>query len=349
MQAVVLHRPLGDNPPSAQLLYGVHVVEGLKLLSEASVHMACTSPPYWGLRDYGGKEGQVGIEDTPEAYIESLVEAFRALKRVLRPDGTLWLNLGDSYANDAKWGGRTSGKHAQGLHGTSVGRRKQHSGLKPKDLAGIPWRVALALQADGWYLRNDIVWSKPNPMPESVKDRFTKSHEYIFLFAHPESGGRYYFDRDAVREPCSPGSVETFLRRGKMDNKGGGNKSYDATRPDLCRDRSAYMPDDYKRNRRTVWETSPKPYPGAHFAVWPPELAEIMIKAGSPKGGTVLDPFSGSGTTGMVALKHDRHYIGIDLNEDYLELAKRRILGMAAPKDAEEAEGGTLDIFGGRS
>lgn len=443
MEPVVLcyggMQSLQDDAPKATLYYGAHVLDTLRSLPDESVHVVCTSPPYYGLRSYdvppqvwggdilcdhewddpidpiraGGSgvhtgdakrvaptvEGQhygqtcrkcsawlghLGLEPTPWLYIEHLVQVFAEVRRVLRSDGTLWLNLGDSFVNDAKWGGATSGKHAAGVHGQPVGRTKRVSGLGPKNLLGVPWRVAFALQDDGWTLRNDIVWSKENPLPESVRDRCTRSHEYIF---HLAKNPRYFHDADAIKEPFADPSVSGW------------------------------------RNKRTVWTVNPKPYPGAHFAVWPEDLVEPMVKAGSsekgccascktpwrrmtwhgcehcgepvrtqakecPKCGhvrdwkegrdlsedflatdystpgrgvprlpgnfqnktlagewepgcscgtsevarcTVMDIFSGSATTGAVALRLGRDYIGIDLSATYLPLAEARLLTRPAP------------------
>ena len=309
---VKIQRPVGDNSPTATLYYGADCRDSLRLLPEQSVHCVVTSPPYWGLRDYGTGNNQIGLEASLDEFVGELVEVFREVRRVLRDDGTLWINLGDSYAS------------------AGMG-----SGLKAKDLIGVPWRVALALQADGWYLRNEIIYSKPNPMPESVKDRLTRSHEHVFLFAHPESGGSYFYDQDAIREPLKASS--------KNRNKYEWNNRQRTHDPKEIRSArhtvSGAMFEEAKgSNKRTVWEVSPKPYPGAHFAVFPPKLIEPCILAGCPKGGTVLDPFSGSGTTGQVAMDHQRNYVGLDLNADYLELAEARILGERPPLKADESK-----------
>jgi DNA modification methylase len=310
----------------------------LKQLEAGSVQCCVTSPPYFGLRDYGtgtwsggdpacdhrqGRPGagradgvvddraqrnrdgvgamggdcrkcgavridqQIGLEASPDAYVAEMVAVFREVWRVLRDDGTVWLNLGDSYANDTKWGGSSGGKHVAALHGdTGVGRGKQATGLKSKDLMMIPARVALALQADGWYLRSDVIWHKPNPMPEPVTDRPTSSHEHIFLLTKQPA---YFYDADAVKEPADPfnGSLT--------------------------------------RNLRNVWTIAIAPYPEAHFATFPPDLAERCIKAGSKTGDTILDPFFGAGTTGLVADRLGRHAIGIDLNGQYVAMSENRI------------------------
>lgn len=350
----ILH-PVGDNPPKARLLYGQHALESLKLLEDDSVHAICTSPPYWGLRDYGGLDNQIGIEADLEDYIGSVVAVFEECRRVLRKDGTLWLNLGDTYSRGSRdttpvQGGLCSSQNDTTKYEFSSPSANLggHPTIKPKDLIGVPWRVALALQDAGWYLRNDIIWSKGNPMPESVKDRFTKSHEYIFLFAHPDSGGRYYFDSDTVREPCSPTSIKDLQRRKTLNNKGGGSGSFEDVRADLTRNRTDYFQEGGVRNRRTVWDVNTKPFAGAHFAVWPTELVEIMILAGCPEGGTVLDPFSGSASTGDAALNNGRNYIGLDLNEDYFSLASCRMQGVKVTKSKQVVpEVSILDVFGG--
>jgi len=349
-------------------------LEQLRLIPSGTVQTCVTSPPYWGLRDYGHRKwfagdnpdcqhgevkehgphhpgqveqtkwktaeaagkgqtattqeclqcgawyGQVGLEPTPQQYVVHLVEIFREVRRVLRDDGTLWLNLGDSWANDTKWGGRTSGKHTEGLHGEPVGRGKRFTGLKEKDLVGIPWRVAFALQEDGWYLRSDIIWAKGNGMPEAVKDRPTKAHEYIFLLTKE---AHYYYDHEAIFEPF------VSLEEGKG------------------------------RNKRSVWNINPKPYKGAHFAVFPEAIPALCIQAGTSEGGAcskcgtpwergqveytwkpgcscdpsgtvpciVLDPFSGSGTTLAVAAGLRRSYLGIELNPAYHKLIQERLAG----------------------
>lgn len=302
-------------------------IKSMQAMPAQSVHCCVTSPPYFGLRDYG-HEGQIGLEETPEAYVARLVEVFREVRRVLRDDGTLWLNLGDSYANVGKWGGSTSGKHAKDLHGVqqSSGRMKETSaglvnaGFKPKDLIGIPWRVAFALQADGWYLRQDIIWHKPNPMPESVRDRCTKAHEYIFLLSKSE---RYHFDAEAMKEPATSnasGAAASFKRSGSKRGQVIPGQHYGTHRPE--REDVAY---NETRNRRSVWTVATRPYKGAHFATYPPGLIRPCILAGCPTGGTVLDPFGGSGTTAQVALEEGRAAVLCELNPDYAELARQRI------------------------
>ena len=317
-------------------------------LPDESVQCCVTSPPYWGLRDYGVK-GQIGLENTPEAYVDAIVGVFRDVRRVLRKDGTLWLNLGDSYAGsmkgangDGTWQDRSNCK--QGTNTGSLGIppvRASKIGLKNKDLVGIPWMVAFALRADGWYLRSDIIWSKPNPMPESVTDRPTKSHEYIFLLTKSE---RYFYDADSIRERAitSPddGSHQAFgTSGGKVDATPGktrresGQKWQRKTLQDfgqsphtknMNREMGISDPDYLVRNKRTVWEVATKPYPDAHFATYPPELITPCILAGSKCGDTVLDPFAGSFTTCKVAIELGRKAIGIELNPDYIKLGQRR-------------------------
>jgi DNA modification methylase len=282
----------------------------LKTLSDKSINCCVTSPPYYGLRDYG-VAGQVGLEDTPDEYVNKLVEIFREVRRVLRDDGTLWMNLGDSYCANAT-GSQGDGKStiAGGLKNQiEAGKRpnKKGDGLKPKDLIGIPWMVAFALRADGWYLRSDIIWSKPNPMPESVQDRPTKAHEYIFLLSKSQS---YYYDNEAIAEAAIYAGDD---RGSRTDNRRG----------TMCNSMSGVT--GFTRNKRTVWTVTTKPYAEAHFATYPPDLIQPCVLAGCPEGGTVLDPFNGSGTTGQVALQNGRKYIGIELNSEYIELTKRRL------------------------
>lgn len=284
----------------------------------SSVQCCVTSPPYWGLRDYG-IAGQLGMEETPEEWVAKMVEIFREVKRVLRDDGTLWLNLGDSYANDTKWGGQTSGKHVKYLHGQSLTRAKKTSGLKSKDLVGIPWRVAFALQAAGWYLRSDIIWHKPNPMPESVTDRPTKSHEYIFLLTKSE---RYYYSAEAIREPVESdkGNNRTFRNGGVYTN----NRSFDNSSGYEKETTGNTLDVSGFRNKRTVWTIATQPYAEAHFATFPEELPKLCILAGSKVGDTVLDPFAGSGTTLRVALELGRKAMGIELSPEYCKLIEQR-------------------------
>lgn len=337
--------------------------ESLRQLAADGVRaqMCVTSPPYFGLRDYG-VAGQLGLEQTPEEYVAGMVEVFRGVRDVLADDGTLWLNIGDSYANDGKWGGSSGGKHAKALHGdTGVGRRKVHTGLKPKDLIGIPWMLAFALRADGWYLRQEIIWHKPNPMPESVRDRCTKAHESIFLLS---KSPRYFIDQDGIREPAvsawspedqkmpdgwdtGPGAHGAFHRQGRekgrrtsmrnsfaraSKNTAGEHGQKPQHRPG--RDEVHY--DRPTRNRRSVWTIPTRPYKGAHFAVFPAALIEPCVLAGSRPGDVVLDPFMGSGTTAQVAIMHGRQYLGCELNAGYKPLQDERIAAaMALVRDRD--------------
>lgn len=288
-------------------------------LDEQSINCCVTSPPYFGLRDYGNDD-QIGLEQTPDEFVEALVGVFREVKRILRDDGTVWLNLGDSYYNYRPGKGQalakqTVSKTSQDLPQECARRGNKLEGLKEKDLIGIPWRVAFALQADGWYLRQDIIWSKPNPMPESVKDRCTKAHEYIFLLS---KSPKYYFDNEAIKEQSK---TEPVLR----DKMGEG---YQANYPNGNRfSVGERVWGDELKNKRSVWTVSPKPFSEAHFAVYPPDLIEPCILAGCPEGGTVLDPFGGSGTTGVVADRLGRNAILTELNPDYIDIARNRIEG----------------------
>jgi DNA modification methylase len=272
-----------------------------------------TSPPYFGLRDYG-HDGQIGLEQTPDEYIAAMVEVFRCVRDVLADDGTLWLNIGDSYAG----AGYSNHKGTGGTQREDGGKQRHLSGTgcKNKDLIGIPWMLAFALRADGWYLRQDIIWHKPNPMPESVRDRCTKAHEYIFLLSKSE---RYFFDSAAMREP---GVMPAGTKGAKGSAERQGQKGVNARPPE-------YKIYDGFRNRRSVWTVTTKPYKGAHFATFPPALIEPCIMAGSRSGDVVLDPFMGSGTTAMVARKLNRKYIGCELNESYGELQDERIRSLA--------------------
>lgn len=295
-------------------------VEQLRMLCAESVHCCVTSPPYFNLRDYD-TPGQLGREAAPEEYVEKLVEVFREVQRVLRPDGTLWLNIGDSYTS----GGRKTRDYDKKLPARSAGQRPQTPpGMKPKDLMGIPWMVAFALRGDGWYLRQDIIWHKPNAMPESVRDRCTKSHEYIFLLSKSE---RYYFDAGAIREKALESSrarYKSAFNCGQKELAGRGRGAVAPNSPGM-RKFTGY------RNKRSVWSINTAGYRGAHFAVFPEKLAEPCVLAGCPQGGTVLDPFMGSGTTGAVAKRLGRDFIGIDINPDYCTMAAERI---AAVKEA---------------
>lgn len=297
--------------------------------------MCVTSPPYFGLRDYG-HDGQIGLEETPDQFIAELVEVFRCVRDVLTDDGTLWVNIGDSYArNPGKGGSGPSGKNGaysdtytkaskvrqfapssgdgyvrrNGLN-SAPDHQTRHEGVKEKDLIGIPWMLAFALRADGWYLRQDIIWHKPNPMPESVTDRCTKAHEYMFLLS---KNPRYFYDSEAAKEPAIKGASGSSFNKGKTAEH------------QLGRSSKAERIDDGKRNRRSVWMVATRPYAGAHFATFPPALIEPCILAGSRVGDTVLDPFMGSGTTAEVSILHGRQYLGCELNLDYKPLQDERI------------------------
>jgi DNA modification methylase len=297
--------------------------------ADGSVQCCIASPPYWGLRDYG-TSGQLGLEPTPDAYVQNMVQVFREVWRVLRDDGVCWLNLGDSFAstNVIERPLSTSGnRDTRGVpYGSTMKSRtestarKSLGGLKPKDLVGIPWRVAFALQADGWYLRSDVIWSKPNPMPESVTDRPTKSHEYVFLLT---KSARYFWDADAVREPLSQFTAQYLVKDWGRNDSGKiapERKDAGTLRGTLRRDQI----NQYGRNLRSVWHIATQPYPGAHFATMPEKLVERCVLAGSKAGDVILDPFMGSGTVARVALRFGRKAIGCDLNPAYLKLADAR-------------------------
>ena len=388
------------------MIYQGDCLDIMPTLETESVQCVVTSPPYYGLRDYG-VDGQLGLEETPEAYVAKLVAVFQEVKRVLRSDGVVWLNLGDSYNGSGK-AGRNPDYQAKHTEFGKPSKEKSRFGmptniktLKPKDLIGIPWRVAFALQADGWWLRQDIIWAKPNPMPESVTDRCTKSHEYIFLLT---KNAKYFYDADAIKEqatygiPNSPGSISSPYGQGftRRAAKISGTYSQDSGRNDGNRHPSGgYTTNTGKRNRRSVWSVTTKPFKGAHFATFPPEIPEICIKAGTSEKGCcpecgspwervtdisylqhrkagkwcdrgqderglnrsesqykygsatkiatttgwrptcihnhepvpciVIDPFAGAGTTGVVAEKLGRHFVGIELNPEYVDMAERRI------------------------
>jgi DNA modification methylase len=299
-------------------LHHGHAADVARTLAPRSVQTIVTSPPYFGLRDYG-EDGQIGAEQSVEEYVDALVAVFASLRDVLADDGTLWVNLGDSYVSSPPGnkgfqssglnGAKTSEKYQETLRsGTQTKRDTTRMGLAAKNLIGVPWRVALALQSDGWVLRSDIIWSKPTPMPESVTDRPTKAHEYVFLLA---KGPRYYYDAEAISEPIVKGNAGSGYLTGKtsVNQEGRASKKERVERD--------------TRNKRTVWTVASVPFPGAHFATYPPDLIRPCILAGSRVGDTVLDPFSGSGTTGQVALQHGRKYVGIDISREYLDLSLR--------------------------
>lgn len=314
-------------------------------IASNSVQCCVTSPPYYGLRDYG-VDGQIGLEATPEAYVETMVRVFREVRRVLKDDGTLWLNLGDSYSgSNSTKDAAINPKSISYKSGATLGGKFKPIGIvpgcKPKDLIGIPWMVAFALRADGWWLRQDIIWHKPNPMPESVTDRCTKAHEYIFLLS---KSAKYYYDAEAISEPVSGntharvsqdvanqigsfranggsktnGPMKAVIRTPKQQPAGSGIKNNDSFN-------NALVLTVDKRNKRSVWTVTTKPYKEAHFATYPPDLIEPCILAGSREGDTILDPFNGSGTTGEVAIKYNRKYFGCELNMDYIKLTQKRL------------------------
>jgi len=308
-------------------IYKGDCTEVLKQLPEKIVQTCVTSPPYYGLRDYG-VDGQIGLEESPEEYVEKLVEVFREVKRVLKDDGTLWLNIGDSYYNYRPGKGQSLVKQSvsntnQDLPSVCARRGNKLDGLKEKDLIGIPWMLAFALRADGWYLRQDIIWSKVSPMPESVKDRCTKAHEYIFLLS---KNPRYYYDHESIKVEASKATLERNKHKftGAFKGQFKGSPTDKRYQEGIPIDEPEFSSDG-KANKKSVWTVSTKPFKGAHFATFPPDLIEPCILAGCPKHGFVLDPFSGSGTAGQVALDNDRKYIGIDLNPEYIELSKTRV------------------------
>ena len=305
---------------SVRIIVG-DVRETLPTLPDASVQCCVTSPPYFGLRDYG-HAGQIGLEPTPDEYVAQMVAVFREVRRVLRDDGTLWLNIGDTYAGGGRCGNPASspwegfvGNTAREAAVTKVAGEDRLWGAKPKDLLGIPWRVAFALQADGWYLRSDIIWHKPNPMPESVTDRPTKAHEYVFLLT---KSARYYYDAAAIAEEA--------IHHGRVVEYDGTQKNSAAALDPRMRTRIASNRTvGQSRNARSVWPIATQPYKGAHFATMPPALAERCIKAGTKVGDMVLDPFGGAGTTGLVADRLGRDATLIECNPTYAALARERI------------------------
>jgi len=308
------------------ILYG-DCRETLKNLTNLSIQTCVTSPPYYGLRDYGGEESQIGQEQTPEDYINELVEVFRVVRDKLRDDGTLWINIGDSYYNYRPSKGKsypkqTVSKTKQDLPDYSSKRNNKLSNLKEKDLIGIPWMLAFALRQDGWYLRQDIIWHKPNPMPESVRDRCTKSHEYIFLLSKSR---KYYYDNEAIKEPVKKDWGTRNRDQGKYHNEGTGLQPH-----------SGLTKSYTTKNKRSVWSITNKPYKQAHFATFPPDLIEPCILAGSKAGDIVLDPFMGSGTTAMVSKQHQRYYIGCELHNNYSDLIDKRLDSVPVNKVSQE-------------
>ena len=300
----------GDCRDTLKTLHG-HITTGIA----ERPRMCVTSPPYYGLRNYGDEENQIGQEQSPEEFIDNLVKVFSSVRDVLTDDGTCWVNIGDSYYNYRPGKGQALNKQSvsntkQDLPDECPRRGNKLEGLKEKDLIGIPWMLAFALRADGWYLRQDIIWHKPNPMPESVKDRCTKSHEYIFLLSKSK---KYYYNNEAIKEPAKDWGTRD-RSKGKYHNEGTGLQPH-----------SGLAKSYPKKNKRSVWSVTNKPYKGAHFACYPPDLIEPCILAGSEKGDIILDPFMGSGTTAMVAKKNSRSYIGCELHEDYASLQTDRI------------------------
>jgi DNA modification methylase len=297
----------------------------LKTLPEESVHCIVTSPPYWGLRDYG-VPGQIGLEPDPDEWLAQMVQVFQEAGRVLRRDGTLWLNLGDAYGSGTRADRDCSSTTKHGYWNNPAIHKRLSS--PAKQLLGLPWRVALALQANGWYLRQDIIWHKPNPMPESVTDRCTKAHEYLFLLAKSE---RYYYDADAIREPHSTDAEKYKTPEGKRagiscedyEERKWHDRSDGLARPPMTMKNREYHP--LGRNKRSVWSVATQPYREAHFATFPPALISPCILAGCPEGGTVLDPFGGAGTTGLVADRLGRDALLVELNPEYVAMARQRI------------------------
>lgn len=303
-------------------------------IPDSFVNCIVTSPPYFGLRDYG-KENQIGLEPSPDEYVSKLVAVFRAAKRILKDDGTLWLNLGDSYGTGTT-APRKQGSRGLGANTQAAQDAVPRCGGMAKQLFGIPWKVAFALQADGWYLRQDIIWHKPNPMPESVRDRCTKAHEYIFLLSKSE---RYYYDHISVKEPVA----ESTIGRGPVSFGGKKGREYKAniktTDPNYRAGSEQWgRTFDYTksceggRNRRSVWTVATKPFRGAHFATFPPALILPCILAGCPENGVVFDPFMGAGTTAVVAKENNRNFIGAELNEEYCKIAEERVRAHLATK-----------------
>lgn len=316
-------------------------LEMLQTLKAKSVQTCVTSPPYFGLRDYG-EAGQIGLEETPQEYVEKLVWVFREVRRVLKDDGTLWLNIGDSYATRSGAQPPTNTRNSRGHTA-----KKVPSGYKRKDLIGIPWMLAFALRADGWYLRQDIIWQKTNCLPESVRDRCTRSHEYVFLLSKKP---RYYFDAEAISEPIAGSSTKRYMQNveaqkgsGRQKNKTNGNmkavlprfggtKCQGTNNGDNRKSGREYI-QSLRRNKRDVWAISTASYKGAHFATFPEKLVLPCILAGSRPGDTVLDPFAGSGTTGAVAVQEGRSFIGIEINPGYSKLCEQRIVSVEQESD----------------
>ena len=316
-------------------IYNEDCLEGMKHLSDNSVDCCITSPPYYALRDYG-VDGQIGLEKTPQQYIDRLTDVFMEVHRVLKPEGTLWINIGDSYFGTSDKGDYKDPKNAKGRNGQAVSMTKNVEGCKHKDIIGIPWMLAFSLRTKGWYLRQDIIWHKPNAMPESVKDRCTKSHEYIFLLSKSE---RYYFDYEQIQEEATthenrPSGIVRNRKFGYNSKQNLHPEAYRMPRTnnqgyaqagghrDNC---GGFAPDNAFRNKRDVWSVNTKPDLNAHFAVYPEELIRPCILAGCPLGGVILDPFMGSGTTARAARRWGRHYVGFELNPDYVKIIERKV------------------------
>lgn len=352
-------------------IFNENCLTGLSKLPDNSIDCCVTSPPYYGLRDYG-HDAQIGLEETPEMFIQSLVKVFEEVKRVLKPNGTLWVNIGDTYSShkDCKSTSDSLRKGSNHEGANMIDKGKSHSrnskmlksvGLKNKDLIGIPWMLAFALRANGWYLRQDIIWSKPNPMPESVTDRCTKSHEYIFLLSKSQ---KYYYDAESIKKPVADATILRMLQQieqqngsdrvqgktngnmkavgpGRNARKGidvkGGNQASDKGIPAMAingngvKGHSGYFDANGKligggmANKKSVWQVNTKPFKDAHFAVFPEELIVDCIKAGCPENGIVLDPFMGAGTTALVSKKLNRHYVGFEINQSYIKIANKRL------------------------
>ena len=306
------------------VIYNMDALKALRRLPDESVHCCVTSPPYYALRDYG-VEGQIGREGTPEEYIARLTEVFSEVRRVLRSDGTLWLNISDTYVGKGNQESAVDPRQHTGRAERIITRNRIMKGYKAKDMIGIPWMLAFALRSDGWYLRSDIIWRKGNTMPESCKDRPTRCYEHIFLLTKSRT---YYYDAGAIAEPIAPTSIARYKRgcgRGKYADTVPGQRNAQSMNRERTGPYYANRPEPTMRNKRDVWDINTVSYRGGHFAAYPPKLAETCILAGCPAGGTVLDPFFGSGTTGMAAKKLARHYIGIELNAEYCGLARKRI------------------------
>lgn len=315
----------------ADRIYCGDAMTVLKTLPDSSVNCCVTSPPYYALRDYGMAD-QIGREETPALYVERLTSIFREVRRVLTPDGTLWLNIADTYAGKGNQGEALDPKYPNGRTGQIVALNGKVEGCKAKDMIGVPWLLAFALRADGWYLRSDIIWMKANPMPESTKDRPSRCYEHIFLLSKSR---RYYYDAAAIAEPVAETTVRRMKGARSTATKHGSGipGQQNIQKINLPRAAGTYTDADIPqlRNKRDVWQINTVPYRGGHFAAFPPKLAETCLLAGCPPGGVALDPFLGSGTTAAVAKQLGRYYIGIELNPDYCKLAQKRIEGGEFP------------------